>query len=426
MQRNENQTQRRGGVRRMQLTVLLVAAALLAVWLAACSGGQAAAPEAATPAAQAAADTPAATTEPPAPTATAVSPTAEATAVPDEPTPAPTEEAPTPNAEATPLPDGWLGPPFPPNVNPLTGETVEDPSVLDRRPIAIKISNYPPVVRPQGGLNRADLVFEHYAEGGATRWTAIFYSQDSYEVGSVRSARIIDFEIPVMYDAAFGFSGAAGPNKERFGQVDWFERIISPDFGHSGFYRIPPEDPEVDFWHTMFTDTYRLREILEERGEEHAPNLQNGMLFSETPPEDGMPAKQVEVGYSASYVTWWYDSGNGRYYRWTDGERHDDARTGEQINFKNVVVIAAMHVDTWIPETEVGQGAKSIEIQLWGEGPASIFRDGQRYEGRWIRTNPQDMLTFTDLEGNPLPLGIGNTWFEVVPIGFSRLFVTEQ
>ncbi len=365
-------------------------------------------------------------TEPPSPTPRP--PTSEDTAPLEEP--ADPEVAQEPDATPSPtpmvLPDGWYGPQnMPPGMNPLTGEMVDDPAVLDRRPIAIKVSNYPALVRPQAGLNNADLVFEHYAEGGATRFTAVYYGKDAHTVGSVRSARIIDFEIPVMYDAAFGFSGAAGPNKERFSQVDWFERIISPDFGHSGFYRAQPDDPDIDFWHTMFTDTYRLRETLQERGLDVAPQLKNGMVFSEAPPEGGTSAKQVEIGYSGSYVTWWFDSGLGRYFRWNDGERHDDANTDKQLNFKNVAVIGAQHVDTWIPETEVGQGAKSIEIQIWGEGPATIFRDGQRFEGRWQRFEPANMLTFTDLQGNPLPLGQGNTWFELVPLAFDKLYVTS-
>jgi len=353
------------------------------------------------------------------------SPTIAMTATAEEATTEP-EPSPTPFPAPTALPEGWYGPEnYPEDMNPLTGEIVEDPSVLDRRPIAIKVSNYPPLVRPQAGLNNADLVFEHYAEGGSTRFTAVFYGKDAHTVGSVRSARIIDFEIPVMYDAAFGFSGAAGPNEERFKTVDWFDRIISPAFGSKGMYRAQPEDPDIDFWHTMFTDTYRLREVLQERGLDVAPQFQNGIVFSETPLEGGTQAKQVEIGYSGSYVTWWYDSGTGRYYRWNDGERHDDANTDQQINTKNVVVISARHVDTWIPETEVGQGAKSIEIQIWGEGPASIFRDGQRFEGLWHRDDPNDMLTFTDLDGNPLPLGQGNTWFEIVPLGFDKLYVTS-
>ena len=368
------------------------------------------------------------TVQEPGPTATSQpAETAAATEqAPEESPPENPQETPIPSPAPLSLPDGWYGPDnFPQGMNPLTGEMVEDAALLDRRPIAIKVSNYPALVRPQAGLNNADLIFEHYAEGGSTRFTAVFYSKDAHTVGSVRSARIIDFEIPVMYDAAFGFSGAAGANKERFGQVEWFEQIVSPDFGHKGFYRAQPDDPDTDFWHTMFTDTYRLRDILQDRGLDVAPQFQNGMIFSEEPPDGGSPAKQAEIGYSGSYVTWWYDSGTGRYYRRNNGDRHDDANTDKQINTKNVAVVSARHVDTWIPETEVGQGAKSIEIQVWGEGPATIFRDGQRFDGRWHREDPHDMLTFTDLEGNPLPLGQGNTWIELVPLGFDKLYVTS-
>lgn len=360
-------------------------------------------------------ENPTATVEPsvtPAPATATVTATLEAESSP-EPTPFP-------------LPEGWMGPEnFGADINPLTGVKPEDPEVLNRRPIAIKVSNYPSLVRPQRGLNNADLVFEHYAEGGATRFTAVFYSEDAHTVGSVRSARLIDFEIPVMYDAAFGYSGSSGAIKDRMATVDWFDRVISPDFGHGGFYRIYPEDEDIDFWHTMFTDTYRLRDILQERGLDVRPTFQNGMFFSPEPPEGGTPAEQIEIGYRASYVTWWYDSGLGRYFRWNDGERHIDANRGEQINFKNIVAISARHVETDIPETEVRQGANSIEIQIWGEGPASIFRDGQRFEGHWHRDDPHDMLTFSDMDGNPIPLAPGNTWFQLVPLGFDKLYVTS-
>ena len=33
----------------------------------------------------------------------------------------------------------------------------------------------------------------------------------------------------------------------------------------------------------------------------------------------------------------------------------------------------------------------------------------------WHRENRNDLLTFTDAEGNPFPLQIGNTWVQLVP-----------
>ena len=90
-----------------------------------------------------------------------------------EATPTPTRTPPstatlppsaTPLPTFTPTPEYTSTPtPLPENVNPLTGEVVSDTRLLERVPVAIKISNWPgQYVRPQAGINSADLVFEHY------------------------------------------------------------------------------------------------------------------------------------------------------------------------------------------------------------------------------------------------------------------------
>lgn len=333
------------------------------------------------------------------------------------PEPADAAAAPSPTPPA-----GLIGPGnFPENVNPLTGETVADPALLNRRPIAVKISNYPPIVRPQSGLNNADLVFEHYAEGGVTRFTAVFYGRDADPIGSVRSGRLIDLEIPKMYDAAFGYAGSSGPIRLMMRDAVFFDRIITPDFGHGGFYRI--QDPDKATEHTLFTDTPRLRAILEQRGQNTRPVFNTNMAFSEQPPDGGTPAAEIEVRYNSTNAFWNYDPAGGRYARWTDGQAHNDANTGRQLTFRNVVVVAAHHEDTTIVEDRGGN--LSIQIQVWGEGPVSIFRDGLRFDGRWRRTNQGDMLTFYDADGNILPLAPGNTFFQMVPLGFTGLVVSD-
>ena len=80
------------------------------------------------------------------------------------PTATQTEAAPTATATftATPLPVVQPSGPvdFPENVNPLTGLVVDDPSILDRRPILVKVANYPISGRPHSGLSFADMVLE--------------------------------------------------------------------------------------------------------------------------------------------------------------------------------------------------------------------------------------------------------------------------
>jgi len=323
----------------------------------------------------------------------------------------------------TALPQDYIGPDsFAADVNPLTGERVNDPSVLARRPVAIKISNAPPIVRPQSGLNNADLVFEHYAEGGLTRFTAVFYSKDADPVGSIRSGRLIDIEIPQMYDSAFAYSGSSGPLQLMFRNGSFFDRIISPDFGHGGFFRV--EDPNKAFEHTLFTNTRNLRFILDQRGQNTPPDFQTNMVFSPTPAASGEPASKVEIQYDGTDATWVYNASSGRYSRWTDGVPHLDANSGEQLSFRNIIALAAHHENTEILEDNVAGGHYSIQIQIWGEGPVSVFRDGRRIDGSWRRLDPSHMLTFYDLEGNLLPLAPGNSFFQVTPLGFDRLFVT--
>ncbi|MGW8318131.1 MAG: DUF3048 domain-containing protein [Candidatus Promineifilaceae bacterium] len=336
-----------------------------------------------------------------------------------------TSDAPTPQTSPTPtltpIP-GMIGPVFfPDNVNPLTGETVEDVTLLRRRPIAIKISNIARV-RPQSGINNADIVFEHTSEGGITRFTAVYYSRDAEKVGSIRSARLIDLEIPVMYDAALGYSGSSAPIKAMIHDSFFFDRVVSPDFAHGGFYRLEdPENPGQKFEDTMFTDTYVLRAILQERGQDTPPQFENGMAFHPEAPPGGTPASKIEVVYGATSAFWYYDQNLKRYTRWSDGVPHLDASMGQQLNFKNIIVLQAHHQETEIIEDS--NEARSIQIQIWGEGPASIFRDGQRYDGYWRRTKPAEMLSFYDQEGNILPLAPGNSFFELVPLGYERIYV---
>ena len=63
-----------------------------------------------------------------------------------------------------PTPVGYGPDEFDFGINPLTGLMVDDPARLERRPMAIKVTNYPRYVRPQPGLSKADIVFEYYME----------------------------------------------------------------------------------------------------------------------------------------------------------------------------------------------------------------------------------------------------------------------
>ena len=360
--------------------------------------------------------TPAATptaTRTPAPAAPLASSTPEVPKATSESLPTPTV---TPAPSAT--PDDSAATPFPPDVNPLTGLRLEDPSPLDRIPVAIKVSNSPEV-RPQSGLGSADLVFEHFAEGGITRYTAVFYGASPEMVGSVRSGRLIDLEVPAMYQAIFGYSGSSAGVKERIRNSDLFpDRIAAPDFGvgEPYFYRVPQEGKA--FEHTLFSDPEVLRELASERGIDGRPDFGSQMSFSEATPAGGEPVTYFEVNYLTGTCTgeWEYLPESATWGRSIAGTAHTDALTGRRVTAANILVVFANHVYTDILEDTWGGGHMSIEVQVWGQGSALLFRDGQMFSGLWQREARDDMLTFYYGDGSSLPLKPGNSWIQLVPL----------
>jgi hypothetical protein len=313
------------------------------------------------------------------------------------------------------LPDSTvvIGPDFAAEVNPLTGQRVSDPAVLRRRPLAVKISNGPATVRPQAGIGDADLVFEHVTEGDITRFTAIFLTHTPPRAGSIRSARLIDLELAVMYRAVFAFSGASNGVRDKIFASSFRDRALEGvSVGSPTFYR----DDSIDAPHNMFTDPTALWDIAQQRGLSATDTLR-GMQFSAAPTPGGAAVTTITVDYGPTVAEWRYDPASGRYLRWSDGEPHLDANASTRVSAANVVILRAWHqLDYNIVESE-WQGVKSysMEIHLWTFGPAIVCRDGQCITGRWHRRNKADLLTFwTADDRQPIYLKPGNTWFQVI------------
>ena len=298
--------------------------------------------------------------------------------------------------------------------NPLTGELIGDEITLNRRPLAVKISNAPPKwVRPQSGLIDADLVFEHVTEAGITRFTLLVYGKSPPKVGPIRSARLIDLELPAMYDAALVYSGSSEGVREKLLTSDFRSRIL---FAHeSGYYRSGEAKP---LEHTLYALPNELWETLEDKGLNKRPVFNTFTAFSSDPPANGQPATEVTIDYDWTLIDWIFDPGIGRYQRWIDGAPHLDQNSGDQVNTVNVIVVFADHAQDPDICEQVISGictAFSVEVNLTGSGPAIIFRDGLRYDGLWTRNNRHDMLTFYDNDRQQLPLQVGNSWIQVMP-----------
>jgi hypothetical protein len=326
---------------------------------------------------------------------------------PATPTLVPPTDTPVPTPTVTPTPAPTM-PPRPENEDPLTGLGVDDPAVLQRRPLHIRIGN-DPAARPQVGLSEADLVYEEIVEWWVTRYTAVYLSQTPETVGPIRSARLINTQLTQQYSAALVNSGGSDGVRWELSQLP----IVNLD---EYFWPKPYFYRENQGWQTRLAiNTVAARELMKDEGMEAAVPLR-GFTFSDAP-MGGDPATTILIPYpkQTSRVEWRYDADSGRYLRWVSDEPLLDFANDLQISAANVIIYYAEHLPTDIVEDS--NGATSIRIIVNGEGRAQIFRDGLVIEGLW-RADGTQTPDFVFPNGERVPLKPGNSWIEVVPTDY--------
>jgi hypothetical protein len=306
---------------------------------------------------------------------------------------------------------------FPEDINPLTGLPPDDASLLERRPIAIKVTNFPRSVRPQWGLSLADHVYEYYIADEMTRFVGIFYGKDASRVGPVRSARLFDEHLMRMYKANFVFGWADDPVLEFLTAPD-----IRPFLVVERAKNCPPLcriGPKYAY-NNLFADTSQIGAYLKERRSNNDPQDLTGLRFEAEIPKSGHSAQSFSVRYSpVSYHRWEYDASLGRYLRFQDtvddfgqGAGYaplTDSLTNSQLSAANVVVLLVQHsYYLRYSKTDI------IDQTLEDEGYGYAFRDGRLYPLTWSHDAADEMIRLALPNGQDFPLKPGNTWFEVL------------
>jgi len=346
-------------------------------------------------------------------TLTAMVPPTETIAPTATSTPEPTATS-TPTFVPTPLIEPSGPDNFPTGVNPLTGLAVADPSLLNRRPVLVKVSNYPAVGRPHAGLSFADIVFEYYMGVGANRFMGLYYGKDSNQIGPVRSGRLVDPQLTSMYQGILGFQSA---------DARVYSNIISL-LGNRAITGGPNTCPGIcddgrNIVISVFGDSEALTNIAASRGAQIANPVLTGMRFDQQPPQQSaLPGAELSLTYGANNVGQWvYDQGRQKYMRWIDEVDSSnnmtmiplvDRLTGEQLAFSNVIVLYAYYTEQ-LPTLH--------DIDVWdnsGGRRAVVFRDGQAYETTWRATSRYSPIQFFDKDGNIIPLKPGNSWMAFV------------
>lgn len=295
-----------------------------------------------------------------------------------------------------------------------------------RRPLAVMIENHTEA-RPQSGLFSADVIYEAVAEGGITRFAAVFYCNLSeIQVGPVRSARTYFLDWVSEYDPLYAHVGGANTP----GPADALSQIIKYrikslnqfGIGFPTYWRDYQRlGHPVATEHTMYSTTQKLWEIGAKRGwtnvdEDGVSWDKNFVLWKFK--EDGSSGSAIDITVNfwasqGSYtVNWTYDQACHCYKR-KNGAEHTDLNTKKQLAARNIVV-------QFEKESNANDGYENNVHLLYGttgSGKALILQDGQVIDGKWIKQSRLARTKFVDSLGKEISFNRGQIWIQTVPEG---------
>ena len=276
-------------------------------------------------------------------------------------------------------------------LTPLTGGPV----------LAVKVDNTGGS-RPRVGLNQADVVYVEPVEGGLTRLLAIFSNAQAAQVGPVRSARESDVALLANYGAvAFAFSGGSAGTLALVGKGA--QKNLAFDASRQGFRR--------DGGRPAPYDVIASPSVLLARAGGSAPPADVGFRFGPVS-AGGVAGTRVLTRWPAAGIEMVWDPARGRYLVTTDGRPDIDA-DGVQHGAATVIV---QMVSSHLSQNRDVNGAQTPVVDVVGQGPVTVLRDGQAWSGQWSRPTAAAPTSFA-ANGVAVAMAPGPVWVLLVPQG---------
>lgn len=291
-------------------------------------------------------------------------------------------------------------------VNPLTGIENLDKSKVNQRPFSLMVNNISIAQGVQTGLDKADIVYETYVEGGITRLMAVFKDVTKLDdIGTCRSARYSYVDIAGGHDALYFHAGL-----DRKYCAKHFTELGSDHINllesSSKYSQRIKNGRAVE--HTLYTSGKQLWNAAKgykRRTTTSGKYLNNWMNFNkegeDVKPSDGV-ANKITVPFSSSYVTGFnYNEKDKMYYKTQNGSKHMDWKAGKQLKFKNILVLNTSV--SYFPDN------KHVKTSLTS-GSGYYCSDGGYQKIKWKKGGTSDVLTITKADGQPVAYNAGTSW----------------
>lgn len=301
------------------------------------------------------------------------------------------------------------------------------------RPLGVMIENHKNA-RPQSGLSFADIIYEAVAEGGITRFLAIYYCQDGAQIGPIRSARTYFLDFISEYGDSPLYAHVGGANTS--GPADALGQIT--DYGWTGYNDLNQFSIGFPtFWrdydrlghtteteHTMYSTTSKLWQFADKSRQltnvDKKGNSWDTKFVSYTFKDDAAIAERPQnqtvrlefwKGYSEYFIDWTYDKALNVYKRSNSGA-HIDKNTDKQLTTKNIVIFS-------MQESRANDGYEGNLHLLYktkGSGKAIILQDGKKITATWKKDGRTARTLLFDTNGAPIKFNRGKIWFEILPL----------
>lgn len=291
-------------------------------------------------------------------------------------------------------------------VNPLTGLQNLDPAAVNNRPVAVMVNNlYPTAQSVQTGLDRADIVYEAYAEGGVTRLLAVFKDiKSAKQIGTIRSARYSYVDLAMGHDAIYVHAGIndshATPHVKETG-IDNIN-LLHGKFNSMSFREKNGKALE----HTLYTKGEKLVSGFKKLGwrtslNYNKENWQN-FVAAEYVPSSGV-CSEIKVTMSNQYISKFkYDAATKTYKKSSKSSEHKDYKSGKQLEFKNVLVLKTA-------VTNLSSNGYIVKTGLEG-GEGYYVSNGGYQKIKWSKGSTKNPIKITLEDGSACNYNPGNTW----------------
>lgn len=300
------------------------------------------------------------------------------------------------------------------------------------RPLGVMIENHVEA-RPQSGLSQADVVYEAVAEGGITRFLAMFYCQDAGEVGPVRSARTYYIDYASEYGDSPLYAHVGGANQpgpadalSQLTDYGWtnYNDLNQFSIGFPTFWRDYNRLPNVATEHTMYSNVDKLWDYaattrgltnVDKKGVSWDTNFVPWKFTDDAALAQRGTSQTMHLEFWTGdpnyYVDWTYNPKTNLYERSNGGKPHLDKDTGKQIMAKDVVVmeLGQQSADDGYPDNV------HLLFQTTGTGTAVVFKDGKRINATWSKASRTARTIIKDLAGTEIKFDRGLMWIEILP-----------